>query len=203
MEQRLTLISDDTKEFPNNLNSDFRVRLPERLSLPGSGWHVALLSLTLPNNNVTNAPYKVNTNKDILRIQFTILELHSLNSVPQYTDSTTDTQQMIIQQHHAIGYVTTGVAYWNQVVTELEDLIQGAVEQKRQDLTSASKPNPYVIQKQTLRPSFRWDGEDLILERSGSDGATSSAVYRYVDMALEVALQWGFVAKESSGNSYN
>ena len=35
--KRLTLISDPTNEFPNNANNSFKVRLPERLSLPGEG----------------------------------------------------------------------------------------------------------------------------------------------------------------------
>ena len=37
--QRLTLISNPTNEFPKNANNSFKVRLPERLSLPGEGWH--------------------------------------------------------------------------------------------------------------------------------------------------------------------
>ena len=34
--KRLTLISDPTNEFPKNANNSFKVRLPERLSLPGT-----------------------------------------------------------------------------------------------------------------------------------------------------------------------
>ena len=33
--QRITLISYPTKEFPKNANNSFKVRLPERLTLPG------------------------------------------------------------------------------------------------------------------------------------------------------------------------
>ena len=33
--QRLTLINDPTNEFPKNANNSFKVRLPERLTLPG------------------------------------------------------------------------------------------------------------------------------------------------------------------------
>ena len=48
MEQRVTLVSDATDEFPQNTNNSFKVRIPGRLSLPGPGWKVALLSLTIP-----------------------------------------------------------------------------------------------------------------------------------------------------------
>ena len=33
--QRLTLISDPTNEFPKNANNSLKVRVPERLTLPG------------------------------------------------------------------------------------------------------------------------------------------------------------------------
>ena len=33
--QRITLISDPTNDFPKNANNIFKVRLPERLTLPG------------------------------------------------------------------------------------------------------------------------------------------------------------------------
>ena len=67
MERRLTFVSDATKEFPDNTNSSFRVRLPERLSLPGSGWHVSLLSLTLPNSSYATAPFATNERDIIAR----------------------------------------------------------------------------------------------------------------------------------------
>ena len=51
--QRLTLISDPTDEFPKNVNNSFKVRLPERLNLPGEGWHTSLMSLTVPDKGQT------------------------------------------------------------------------------------------------------------------------------------------------------
>ena len=53
--KRLTLVSDPTDEFPNNANNSFKVRLPERLNLPGEGWHASLLSLTVPDQGQSNA----------------------------------------------------------------------------------------------------------------------------------------------------
>ena len=53
--KRLTLISDPTDEFPNNANNSFKVRLPERMSLPGTGWHASLMSLTVPDQGQSNA----------------------------------------------------------------------------------------------------------------------------------------------------
>ena len=47
--QRLTLICDPTDEFPKNANNSFKVRLPERLTLPGDQWHASLLSMSVPD----------------------------------------------------------------------------------------------------------------------------------------------------------
>lgn len=199
MEQRLTLISDDTKEFPNNTNSDFRVRLPERLNLPGSGWHVALLSLTLPNSTVSTVPYESNTRTEFMSFKYSILELHTLNQQQQYTASTVHEQNAVIKLVD-VGHVSDGMSFWHKAVTSMDNLIQGAVQNKRLALVTNAKPNPYLIVKRTLRPSFRWDGEDLILEASGSDGANSSTVYRSFDLAVDTALQWGFI--EKNGSSY-
>ena len=52
--QRLTLISDPTDEFPKNANNSFKVRLPERLSLPGDQWYATLMSLTVPDQRQSN-----------------------------------------------------------------------------------------------------------------------------------------------------
>ena len=53
--QRLMLISDPTNEFPKNANNSFKVRLPERLTLPGEGWHATLMSLTVPDQGQSKA----------------------------------------------------------------------------------------------------------------------------------------------------
>ena len=46
--QCLTLISDQTEEFPKNANNSFKVRLPERLSLQGDQWYATLMFSTVP-----------------------------------------------------------------------------------------------------------------------------------------------------------
>lgn len=45
----ITLPSFPLPEFEGNTPSNFKVRLPKRLTLEGSGWKVGLASITLPN----------------------------------------------------------------------------------------------------------------------------------------------------------
>ena len=48
-EFRITLISDPTKEFPDNQNNKFKVRLPSLIDLPGDTWKASLWSLSVPD----------------------------------------------------------------------------------------------------------------------------------------------------------
>ena len=68
--KRLTLISDPTDEFPNNANNSFKVRLPERLSLPGEGWHASLLSLTVPDQGQSNAIIAADPHTKVVRYTY-------------------------------------------------------------------------------------------------------------------------------------
>ena len=53
-EIRITLISDATSEFPDNTNTDFKVRLQEPIRLPADQhWQAAMVSLSTPNRPVT------------------------------------------------------------------------------------------------------------------------------------------------------
>ena len=68
--KRLTLISDPTDEFPNNANNSFKVRLPERLSLPGEGWHASLMSLTVPDQGQSNAIIAADPHTKVVRYTY-------------------------------------------------------------------------------------------------------------------------------------
>ena len=68
--QGLTLISDPTDEFPKNANNSFKVRLPERLSLPGEGWHSSLLSLTVPDQGQSNAIIASDPHTQVIRLKY-------------------------------------------------------------------------------------------------------------------------------------
>ena len=67
--KRLTLISDPTDEFPKNANKSFKVRLPERLSLPGEGWHASLMSLTVPDQGQSNAVIAADPHTKVMKFK--------------------------------------------------------------------------------------------------------------------------------------
>ena len=71
--KRLTLISDPTDEFPNNANNSFKVRLPECLSLPGEGWHVSLMSLTVPDQGQSNAVIATDPHTKVMKFKMSYM----------------------------------------------------------------------------------------------------------------------------------
>ena len=48
-EFRITLIRNPTKEFPDNQNKKFKVRLPTLIDLPVDTWKASLWSLSVPD----------------------------------------------------------------------------------------------------------------------------------------------------------
>ena len=194
MEERLTLISDATDEFPNNTNNSYRVRIPDGLRLDGSGWHIALLSLTLPNSTSVQSTV-IRANHPLAR-----LRLHAIHfkviSGNQYT---------VLEKHKIVEDVyepqtpisITGVGYWNNAASVFETQTANAVSSLAATKVSISDPTPLIMK--TMRPSFRWAGETLILESRRQDITDGhNTVYSAFDLNLDVAYQWGFVQKKDN-----
>ena len=196
MEERLTLISDATDEFPNNTNNSYRVRIPDGVRLEGTGWHIALLSLTLPNSTSVQSTV-IKANHPLAR-----LRLHALHFKKPLAH-----KYSVLDHHKIVEDVyepktpipINGVAYWNNAVTVFEVQAANAVSALASKKVSLLDPSPLIMVKKSMRPSFRWDGEDLILESRRIDLTDgTNTIYSAFDMNLDVAIQWGFV--QGKGN---
>ena len=163
MEHRLTLISDPTDEFSQNTNNSFKVRIPDGLRLEGKGWHVALLSLTLPNSDGQSNPLITGHDQTVAKAFWSMLHFQGPRDIIyRYTYTT------IIKEPHVITAVN-GIAFWRNMVQMLEeDVITKTLIKKRLRQTK-SDPNPTVFVKESMCPSFYWDGEDLVLRKRGMD----------------------------------
>ena len=69
----MTLISDPTDEFPKNANNSFKVRMPERLILPGEGWHASLMFLTVPDQGQSNVVIATGPHTKVVTFSVTYL----------------------------------------------------------------------------------------------------------------------------------
>ena len=201
MAQRLTLVSDPTDEFPNNTNTRFKMRIPNGLRLEGNGWKIALLSLTLPNSDTVALPFVSGINDTIIRTRWSTSYFKDYrhgkyNALDRLEGTST------ITTTHLRG-ATSGVTYWNRVVQAHERQVVDHTYTLLKTKTTKLDPDPRLYLKKTTCPSFRWEGEDLIVERRGRDvtnGSTNAnELYSAFDMAYEVALQWGFILVQSNG----
>ena len=98
--QRITLISDPTNEFPKYANNSFTVRLPERLTLPGEGWHASLMSLTVPDQGQSNAVIATDPHTKVVTFRVTYL-----------------TRKYVLGEYRRVGFQT------KEYVVELEDIM--------------------------------------------------------------------------------
>ena len=200
MEQRLTLISDPTDEFPNNTNSSFKMRIPDGLRLEGKGWHIALLSLSLPNSDTQTVPFSTGKDHVVVEIGYTMLHFKGPGGFFNQVRLLDDIKRVKADE---VVNASTGVEYWNKVIQTIEQhvLARTYIEKKRA-IDKHNDPDPQLFVKQTMCPSFRWDGDDLIIHRRYPDVSNGRPItkpinhnilYSYLDIAYEVALQWGFI----------
>ena len=202
MERRLTLISDPTDEFPHNKNNRFKVRISNGLRLEGKGWKITLLSLTLPNSDAEKLPFVSEANNGVARSCWKILHLKGPANRPLNKITVYPVTSVILDSH--VANACNGVAYWNSMIQAMETQVISNTYNQRHLLIDASDPAPVVFLKESMCPSFRWEGEDLIIKRRGPDSTngstTANTIYSCFDIAYEVALQWGFILVKHDGN---
>ena len=144
--QRLTLISDPTDEFPKNANNSFKVRLPERLTLPGEGWHAALMTLTVPDLGQSNAVIAPDPHTQMIR--FRIMVLTRTYNSGRYNSASVEPVDCVLELEdimNASYAVTDGNMFWQRVMQEVHNIIMNKTREK-QDwwLTNQRDLNPIV-----------------------------------------------------------
>ena len=209
--KRLTLISDPTDEFPNNANNSFKVRLPERLSLPGEGWHASLLSLTVPDQGQSNAIISADPHTKVVRYVY-----------PQLVRKWTDTGDpstsgyLSVEVPKVTGMielkdimnpsqiVSTGSQFWKRVMQEVHNKIMHNVmaEQMRR-LVSEPDEKPIVSAKQNAMPRLTWKKGALVIKALPLMDLIKENKTAITDffINLDIALKFGLVEEKTVNNA--
>ena len=213
--KRLTLISDPTDEFPNNANNSFKVRLPERLNLPGEGWHASLLSLTVPDQGQSNAIIAGDPHTKVIRYIY-----------PQMTRKWTDTGDPSTSGYLAIDVprvtamieleeimnptqiVATGSQFWKRVMQEVHNNIMTELMSKQWDaLIKEADRKPIVFVKKHGMPQLSWKGESLVIEAIAKEELMNNRQINMVEFYInvDIALKFGFLRLKTgkTGSSQN
>ena len=204
--QRLTLISDATNEFPKNANNSFKVRLPERLILPGEGWHASLMSLTVPDRGQSNAVIATDPHTEVVKFSVTYLTRQWTDtgnpSTSGYLRYSLKPKEYTVELEDIMSAqlsVTSGNEFWRRVMQEVHNMtMQKLMYEKDYAETYDGDDKPIVSLKKNWMPMMSWKDNALILHHvpegelfnNNKTRATSA-----FSLDLGVAETFGFVEK--------
>ena len=194
--QRITLISDPTQEFPNNTNVKFKVRLPKPLPLEGA-WEASLWSLSVPDDHLPNKTLFADIDSVIVDFKFTMYRLGAYSSAnKKYESITLIPKTSTFRIRDVLNDTTpaqTGVEFWKHCLRQMEETVIEQLLEAQND--NVSQP---VAIPNAWKPTFHWDGEDLVLEAVPKDSVVTSGgtPYSWFAMSESLAFTFGFLQIE-------
>ena len=205
--KRLTLISDPTDEFPNNANNSFKVRLPERLSLPGEGWHASLLSLTVPDQGQSNAIIAADPHTQVVRYTYPQMTRKWTNtgdpSTSKYTSAETAKVTGMVKLEDIMNptqIVATGSQFWKRVMQKVHNNIMWtAMKDQWSALIREADRKPIVFVKKHGMPQLSWEKESLVIQAIAKEDLQNMAQENMVEfyINLDIALKFGLLIRKT------
>ena len=202
--QRLTLISDPTNEFPKNANNSFKVRLPERLNLPGEGWHTSLMSLTVPDKGQSNAVIATDPHTKVLKFKMTyVVRKFQSGTYRRVETKTVDCALELEEIMNANQGVTTGSMFWKRAMQEVHNkIMHNVMNEQMQRLVKEPDERPIVSAKQNAMPQLIWKKGALVIKALPQMDLIKADKSAISDLFinLDIALKFGLVLKKTSQN---
>ena len=205
--QRLTLISDPTDEFPKNANNRFKVRVPERLTLPGEGWHATLLSMFVPDQGQSNRVIATDPHTQVVKFNITFMtRKFSTGAYRQVSFQTKECHVKLEEIMSSKQPVTSGNLFWQRVMQEVynKSMQQLMVEQKNAWTTMRAE-RPHVRLKKNWMPALTWKDDALMLPavREGELlNLTQTKALTTFSLDLGVAEKFGFIEQKKGVVGY-
>ena len=196
--KRLTLISDPTNEFPKNTNNSFKVRLPERVNLPGEGWHTSLMSLTVPDKGQSNAVIATDPHTKVVKFSLTYLTRKWVTGLYRFVEYKTKDYGVELEDVMSSKQsVTTGSMFWKRVMQEVHNkVMQSLLNEQEAALLFNADQRPIVSVKKNWMPRMTWKDDVLVLHAIPKEDAFKSDKTKTTTtfmMDLGIAERFGFV----------
>ena len=202
--QRLTLISDPTNEFPKNANNSFKVRLPERLNLPGEGWHTSLMSLTVPDKGQSNAIIATDPHTKVLKFKMTyVIRKFQSGTYRRVETKTVDCALELEEIMNANQGVTTGSMFWKRAMQEVHNkIMHNVMNEQMQRLILEPDEKPIVSAKQNAVPRLTWNKGAMVINAIPQADLIKGDKKAITDLFinLDIALKFGLVVEKTSQN---
>ena len=160
---RLTVVSDPTQEFPHNQNNRFKVRLPRTLTLPEGPWAMSVWSLSVPDEAMER---RMGQSTDLVCLWSGMTATLWNVQNGKYTSSSTRTWTYYTLTLADVFQTQpkTGVEFWTRVQQRVQELNTKQLQVRMGAYVGT--PELRVTQPQAWIPTFRWEGEDLVMEAS-------------------------------------
>ena len=172
--KRLTLISDPTDEFPKNANNSFKVRLPERLSLPGEGWHASLMSLTVSDQGQSNAVIATDPHTPVVRFKYPQLIRKYITGSYRRVETPTVILKIELEDvMNANQIVATEGEFWKRVMQKVHNKIMDTLMKKQVAMLVSNgdeRPIISVKKKKNAMPRLTWKEDTLIIHAIAKKG---------------------------------
>ena len=211
--KRLTLVSDPTDEFPNNANNSFKVRLPERLSLPGAGWHAALMSLTVPDQGQSNAIIAADPHTKVVLFKYPQMIRRWTDTGDPATSGYLRIQVPTVIRRveledvmNASQIVSTGTMFWQRVMQEVHNSIMDLMMTHQTSLLVHERDaKPLVFVKKNALPRMSWKENSLIIHGIAKKDLMNQNQVMMTEffINLEIALKFGLVVKKTGRTGVN
>ena len=205
--KRLTLISDPTDEFPNNANNSFKVRLPERLTLPGEGWHATLLSLTVPDQGQSNAVIATDPHTKVVTFSVTYSTRKYITG--EYRRVSFQTKEYTVELEDIMSAkhpVTSGNLFWKRTMQEVHNkTIRALMHEQDTAKTFDADERPLVSVKKNWMPMMTWKDDALVLHavpKGDLLNGNKTKVTSAFSLDLGVAERFGFIEQHKGVVGY-
>ena len=199
--KRLTLISDPTDEFPKNANNSFKVRLPERLPLPGEGWHASLMSLTVPDQGQSNAVIATDPHTPVVRFRYPQMIRKYVTGAYRLVEIPTVAVKIELEDvMNANQIVATGSMFWQRVMQEVHNKIMDILMKKQVAmLVSNGDERPIISVKKNAMPRLTWKDDTMVIHAIPKKDLLNSNQVAMVGfhINLDIALKFGLLFKNS------
>ena len=209
--KRLTLVSDPTNEFPNNANNSFKVRLPERLMLPGTGWHAALMSLTVPDQGQSNAVIAADPHTKVLKFKMTYVVRKWIDTgnpastgYRRVETKTVDCEVELEEIMNAHQIVSTGSMFWQRVMQEVNNkIMHNTMKEQIYRLIQNPDEKSIVSAKKNALPRLTWKRGALVIQALSAKDLLKVDKSAITDLFinLAIALKFGLVLEKTGQNN--
>ena len=180
---RIVVLSDPSKEFPDNKTNAFKSRLPREVQFEGD-WEVGLTSISMPDRGLDLDTLFAKKSTNVVKVKYQLLDVPADSRTTRIEYVTRET--LVKNESAIVDGVGLMTALFNEIDWNITNTLEGI-------------PNGRV--EDPRRPTFRWEGEVAVLERKDIGVLGSHGSQNVVEFGIDegLAIRMGWLTQSSRG----